>query len=188
MPDYMMLNFKCSGTIVERDVRDWRERRVGRGLKVKSMRCLDLRASHVTRWHLPGMTILPFSPVAPFPLVSRLTRHGRMAGRCGWILPASILRPLFQESGPMVLIYESDPLDNEDARGRFYHVCRGRIVRTEIQLPADAKVYECAVCGIDLEAERVSIADYGWEHGEKNGRRIAWADDAVRHLLRPGHG
>ena len=32
----------------------------------------------------------------------------------------------------MVLIYESDPLDNEDARGRFYHVCRGRIDRTEI--------------------------------------------------------
>ena len=27
----------------------------------------------------------------------------------------------------MVLIYESDPLDDEDARGRFYHVCRGRI-------------------------------------------------------------
>ena len=44
----------------------------------------------------------------------------------------------------MVLIYESDPLDNEDARGRFYHVCRGRIDRTEIQLPAGEKVYECA--------------------------------------------
>ena len=44
----------------------------------------------------------------------------------------------------MVLIYESDPLDNEDARGRFYHVCRGRIDRTEIQLPADEKVYRQA--------------------------------------------
>ena len=46
----------------------------------------------------------------------------------------------------MVLIYESDPLDNDDARGRFYHVCRGRIDRTEIQLPAafqqlDARIY-----------------------------------------------
>ena len=58
----------------------------------------------------------------------------------------------------MVLIYESDPLDNDDARGRFYHVCRGRIDRTEIQLPAGEKVYECAVCGIDLEAEDFWLA------------------------------
>jgi hypothetical protein len=50
----------------------------------------------------------------------------------------------------MVLIYENDPLDNEDARGRFYHVCGGKIVRTEIQLPAGESVYECPVCGIDL--------------------------------------
>ena len=64
----------------------------------------------------------------------------------------------FERCGPMVLIYESDPLDNEDARGRFYHVCRGRIIRQEIQLPADAKVYECAVCGIDLEAEDFWLA------------------------------
>ena len=40
----------------------------------------------------------------------------------------------------MVLIYESDPLDNDDARGRFYHVCRGRIDRTEIQIPVGEKV------------------------------------------------
>jgi hypothetical protein len=58
----------------------------------------------------------------------------------------------------MVLIYESDPLDDENARGRFYHVCRGRIDRTEIQLPAGESVYECAVCGIDLEAEDFWIA------------------------------
>jgi len=58
----------------------------------------------------------------------------------------------------MVLIYENDPLDDENARGRFYHVCRGRIDRTEIQLPAGAAVYECAVCGIDLEAEDFWIA------------------------------
>lgn len=58
----------------------------------------------------------------------------------------------------MVLIYESDPLDDENARGRFYHVCRGRIDRTEIQLPAGESVYECSVCGIDLEAEDFWIA------------------------------
>ena len=58
----------------------------------------------------------------------------------------------------MVLIYESDPLDNDEARGRFYHVCRGRIDRTEIQLPAGEQVYECAVCGIDLEAEDFWLA------------------------------
>jgi hypothetical protein len=58
----------------------------------------------------------------------------------------------------MVLIYESDPLDDEDARGRFYHVCRGRIERTEIQLPSGESVYECAVCGIDLEPEDFWIA------------------------------
>ena len=64
----------------------------------------------------------------------------------------------YGESRPMVLIYESDPLDNDDARGRFYHVCRGRIDRTEIQLPVGEKVYECAVCGIDLEAEDFWLA------------------------------
>ena len=58
----------------------------------------------------------------------------------------------------MVLIYENDPLDNEDARGRFYHVCRGQIVRTEIQLPSGENVYECPVCGIDLEPEDFWIA------------------------------
>ena len=58
----------------------------------------------------------------------------------------------------MVLIYETDPLDNEDARGRFYHVCRGRIVRTEIQLPSGESMYECPECGIDLEPEDFWIA------------------------------
>ena len=58
----------------------------------------------------------------------------------------------------MVLIYESDPLDNEDARGRFYHVCRGHIERTEIQLPAGQSIFECGVCGVDLEPEDFWIA------------------------------
>ena len=58
----------------------------------------------------------------------------------------------------MVLIYENDPLDNEDARGRFYHVCRGRIVRSEIQLPSGGSVYECPDCGVDLEPEDFWLA------------------------------
>ena len=58
----------------------------------------------------------------------------------------------------MVLIYENDPLDNEHARGRFYHVCRGKIVPTEIQLPTDGTPYECPACGIDLEPEDFWIA------------------------------
>jgi len=75
----------------------------------------------------------------------------------GWPLQVELARQYtrlgFRGELPMVLIYESDPLDNEDARGRFYHVCRGRIDRNEIHLPAGEQVYECAVCGIDLEAE-----------------------------------
>jgi hypothetical protein len=58
----------------------------------------------------------------------------------------------------MVLIYENDPLDNEEARGRFFHVCRGRVMQTEIDLPTGETVYECPVCGIDLEAEDFWIA------------------------------
>ncbi len=36
----------------------------------------------------------------------------------------------------MVLMYESDPLDDEHARGRFYHVCRGRIDQYTVERPA----------------------------------------------------
>jgi len=97
-------------------------------------------------------------PLRPFTFNDSRFTNCRIPGRCGWILPASILSPLIKESRPMVLIYESDPLDTDDARGRFYHVCRGRIVRTEIQLPVSEKIYECAVCGIDLEAEDFWLA------------------------------
>ena len=58
----------------------------------------------------------------------------------------------------MVLIYESDPLDDEHARGRFYHVCRGRIERTPLDVPQDDRPYECGQCGIDLEAEDFFMA------------------------------
>ena len=58
----------------------------------------------------------------------------------------------------MVLIYENDPLDNEHARGRFYHVCRGRVERTELEIPPPDRPHECALCGIDLEAEDFFVA------------------------------
>ncbi len=58
----------------------------------------------------------------------------------------------------MVLIYENDPLDNEHARGRFYHVCRGRVDRTELQIPPADQPHECSRCGIDLEAEDFFVA------------------------------
>src|SRR5688572_17214512 len=92
---------------------------------------------------------------------SRLSRSSRVSRAAEGVadgLACQYTETTFVENRPMVLIYESDPLDNEDARGRFYHVCRGRIDRTEIQLPADSKVYECAVCGIDLEAEDFWLA------------------------------
>jgi len=53
----------------------------------------------------------------------------------------------------MVLIYESDPLDDEHARGRFYHVCRGRIDRTPLPMPEADRPFECEHCGVDLEPE-----------------------------------
>lgn len=58
----------------------------------------------------------------------------------------------------MVLIYESDPLDDEHARGRFYHVCRGRIDRTPLNVPQSDQPYECSRCGIDLEPEDFFMA------------------------------
>ena len=93
----------------------------------------------------------------------------------------------------MVLIYENDPLDNEDARGRFYHVCRGKIDRTEIQLPAGESVYECPGAEsiskqkIFGSRDRKDRCRNGWKRRTKDRSGHARADDAVRHLLRPGH-
>jgi hypothetical protein len=53
----------------------------------------------------------------------------------------------------MALLYESDHLDDEHAKGRFYHVCRGRIDRTPLTVFQADRPYECPSCGIDLEAE-----------------------------------
>ncbi len=58
----------------------------------------------------------------------------------------------------MVLIYENDPLDDEHARGKFYHVCRGRIDRTPLVIPLEDKPLECKTCGIDLEADDFYMA------------------------------
>lgn len=58
----------------------------------------------------------------------------------------------------MVLLYENDPLDSEEARGHFYHVCLGRIDRNELEIPADDHPYECPRCGVDLEREDFWVA------------------------------
>lgn len=63
-----------------------------------------------------------------------------------------------QGGGGMVLVFQSDPLDTEDARGRFYHVCQGRMQEAELAVPPPDKPYECSRCGVELEAEDFWIA------------------------------
>ncbi len=58
----------------------------------------------------------------------------------------------------MVLIYENDPLDTEDAGGSFYHVCSGRIVKEAMTPPPPDQPYECPHCEIELETEDFFIA------------------------------
>ncbi len=58
----------------------------------------------------------------------------------------------------MVLIFENDPLDTEDARGHFYHVCGGHIEKTELAVPPPDQPYECPQCGIELELEDFWVA------------------------------
>ncbi|MBI3603697.1 MAG: hypothetical protein HY205_04530 [Nitrospirae bacterium] len=58
----------------------------------------------------------------------------------------------------MVLVYENEPLDNQDARGHFYHVCQGRIEQASLPIPAPDKPYECPQCGIELETEDFWVA------------------------------
>jgi hypothetical protein len=60
----------------------------------------------------------------------------------------------------MILIYVNDPLDNEDARGHFYHVCRGHVEETELRVPPPDKPYECPHCGIELEIEDFWLAQH----------------------------
>ncbi|MGH7205074.1 MAG: hypothetical protein ACREI2_02570 [Nitrospiraceae bacterium] len=58
----------------------------------------------------------------------------------------------------MVLLFENDPLDTEDARGHFYHVCRGKVEEIELSVPPPEKPYECPKCGIELETEDFWVA------------------------------
>ena len=53
----------------------------------------------------------------------------------------------------MVLAYISDPLDEENARGRFYHVCQGVMQKEEIFPPRDGEPIVCTACGVELELE-----------------------------------
>ena len=63
----------------------------------------------------------------------------------------------------MILKYESDILDDEHARGSFYHVCQGRVQETPIQVPPQDEPIECPDCGIDLEQEDFWLAQQrGW--------------------------
>ncbi len=58
----------------------------------------------------------------------------------------------------MVLIFEHDPLDTEEACGHFYHVCQGRIDKNEMKVPPPDAPYECPSCGIELETEDFMVA------------------------------
>ncbi len=58
----------------------------------------------------------------------------------------------------MVLIYEHDPQDNDDARGHFYHVCEGRVDTNELSVPSPEQPYECPSCGMELETEDFQTA------------------------------
>ncbi|MBI5776131.1 MAG: hypothetical protein HY444_01975 [Nitrospirae bacterium] len=62
------------------------------------------------------------------------------------------------DGGKMVLVFQSDPLDTEDARGRFYHVCLGRMQEAEMPVPPPDQPYECPRCGVELETEDFWIA------------------------------
>lgn len=53
----------------------------------------------------------------------------------------------------MVLIYENEPLDHEQAGGHFYHVCQGKIQDIALAVPPPDKPYECPRCGVELETE-----------------------------------
>lgn len=58
----------------------------------------------------------------------------------------------------MVLKFEQDPMDTDDARGHFYHVCNGRVEEQELSIPPPDKPYECPACGIELETEDFWVA------------------------------
>ena len=63
----------------------------------------------------------------------------------------------------MVLKFESEILDTEDARGTFFHVCQGRVQEVPLAIPQEGAPYECPVCEIDLDYEDFFLAQQrGW--------------------------
>jgi transcription initiation factor IIE alpha subunit len=63
----------------------------------------------------------------------------------------------------MILRYESDVMDDENARGNFYHICQGQSQDTPLSIPPEDQPFECPVCGIDLEQEDFLLAQRrGW--------------------------
>jgi hypothetical protein len=90
----------------------------------------------------------------------------------------------------MVLVFQSDPLDTDEARGHFYHVCLGRMQEAEMPVPPPDQPYECPRCGVELETEDFWIAQCEYDAGEfrtENGVGDAGPDDALQFLPRPGH-
>jgi hypothetical protein len=66
---------------------------------------------------------------------------------------ANAFKKFVHYPSPMVLAYILDPLDEEQARGHFYHVCRGTMQKEEIFPPADGEPIMCTVCEVELEME-----------------------------------
>ena len=53
----------------------------------------------------------------------------------------------------MVLAYIADPLDEENSRGHFYHVCQGVLQKEEVFPPLPDEPIACTACGVELEHE-----------------------------------
>ena len=62
----------------------------------------------------------------------------------------------------MILKYESDIMDDENARGKFYHVCQGRVQETPIAVPPEDQPFECPVCEVDLGTGRFYVGPTAW--------------------------
>ena len=64
----------------------------------------------------------------------------------------------------MILKYESDIMDDENARGKFYHVCQGTGPGDTHSCPTSKIIpIECPVCEVDLEQEDFMLAQQrGW--------------------------
>ena len=74
-----------------------------------------------------------------------------------------LITRLFKQEYYMILKYESDIMDDEHARGKFYHVCQGKIQETPLAVPPQDQPIECPVCEIDLEQEDFMLAQQrGW--------------------------